>query len=151
MKYVFIYVPLRTGEVVKFVTTGRYQETGKEREACTPSALVTSNGTGSGPTTFSPQKQYVHETQNEPAFTSTSYTNQCLMRRPLTGCCACFQRHSTVGSKENQLRLKSLLSKNALRFTLKAGESQSRTCVCLYCVLFSILEFLLSYFWCLRE
>lgn len=122
MKYVFIYVPLRTGEVVKFVTTGRYQETGKEREACTPSALVTSNGTGSGPTTFSPQKQYVHETQNEPA---------CLMRRPLTGCCARFQRHSTVGSKENQLRLKSLLSKNALRFTLKAGESQMEQNLCL--------------------
>lgn len=66
MKYVFIYVPLHPGEVVKCVTTARYLETGKEQEACTPSALVTSSGTGFGPTTFSPPKQYVHETQNAP-------------------------------------------------------------------------------------
>lgn len=72
----YFYVPLHTGGVVKCVTTGQYQETEEGQEACTPSALVTLSGTGFGPTTFSLQKPYVQETQNEPV---------CLTRSLLTG------------------------------------------------------------------
>lgn len=95
MKGVFIYVPLHTGEAAKCVTTGRYQETGKEQEACTPSALVTSNGTGFGPTTFSPQKQYVLETQKEP---------MCLTLRLVTGCLCTFSapRHCRFQGESDQ-------------------------------------------------
>lgn len=50
---------------MKCVTTGPYRETGEEQGACTRSSLVILNATGFGPTTFSPQKQYVHDTQQK--------------------------------------------------------------------------------------
>lgn len=53
-------VHTHTGAVEKCVMMGQYQETVKEREACTLNFLVILNSTGFGPITYFLAKQYVH-------------------------------------------------------------------------------------------
>ena len=50
---------------MKCLTTGRYPETVKEREAWTLNSLVILNATGFGPITCCLAKEYVHKTQVE--------------------------------------------------------------------------------------
>lgn len=136
-----VFVCALAGEVAKCVRTGRSPETGKEQEACTPSASPTSSATGSGPTTFWPLRQYVHGSEQAGSVLNAQTRDRMSV----------FQRHGAAESKENQIRLKSLLSKNALRFALKAGETLLEQELLAFMVSVTILDVLSMYFWCLCE
>lgn len=106
---------------MKCVTTVRPQGTVKGQEAWTLSSLRILKETGFGPIIYWHANRYMPKT----LWNMCIYSIAVLKTVLHAAWCVCFDiLQSTTGfdAKENQVRLKSLLSKNALRFALKAGE-----------------------------
>lgn len=107
-----------TGAVLKCVMTDWYQETVKEQEDWTLNFLVILNATGFGPISCFLLTWYKHSMQYRQSCA-------CWMHAgifDILGFFFVFKRQSGLEAQDNKTRLKSLLSKDALRFALKAGE-----------------------------